>query len=87
MRMDPKHQFAAQYVLSRAAAERRERELLTGSSLGKQFTICPKYSNPNRFSYQILSYSQKLAIFMILKAHKLKMFNLGIFNSFLTTWI
>ena len=25
MRMDPKHQFAAQYVLSRAAAERRER--------------------------------------------------------------
>lgn len=35
MRMDPKHQFAAQYVLSRAAAERRERELLTGSSLGE----------------------------------------------------
>ncbi|CAG5092112.1 Similar to ZNF358: Zinc finger protein 358 (Homo sapiens) [Cotesia congregata] len=34
MRMDPKHQFAAQYVLSRAAAERRERELLAGSSLG-----------------------------------------------------
>ncbi|XP_050300368.1 zinc finger protein 135-like isoform X6 [Anthonomus grandis grandis] len=28
MRMDPKHQFAAQYVLSRAAAERRERETL-----------------------------------------------------------
>lgn len=28
MRMDPKHQFAAQYVLSRAAAERRERESL-----------------------------------------------------------
>jgi len=26
MRMDPKHQFAAQYTLSRAAAERRERE-------------------------------------------------------------
>ncbi|XP_077296683.1 zinc finger protein datilografo [Arctopsyche grandis] len=26
MRMEPKHQFAAQYVLSRAAAERRERE-------------------------------------------------------------
>ena len=26
MRMDPKHQFAAQYVLSRAANERRERE-------------------------------------------------------------
>ena len=34
MRMDPKHQFAAQYVLSRAAAERRDRELLAGSSLG-----------------------------------------------------
>ncbi|KAJ8686620.1 hypothetical protein QAD02_022414 [Eretmocerus hayati] len=33
MRMDPKHQFAAQYVLSRAAAERREREILAGSSL------------------------------------------------------
>jgi hypothetical protein len=28
MRMDPKHQFAAQYVLSRAAAERRERDTL-----------------------------------------------------------
>ncbi|XP_044261555.1 zinc finger protein 768-like isoform X8 [Tribolium madens] len=28
MRMDTKHQFAAQYVLSRAAAERRERETL-----------------------------------------------------------
>ncbi|XP_017783708.1 PREDICTED: zinc finger protein 384 [Nicrophorus vespilloides] len=28
MRMDPKHQFAAQYVLSRAAAERRERETI-----------------------------------------------------------
>lgn len=26
--MDPKHQFAAQYVLSRAAAERRERETI-----------------------------------------------------------
>lgn len=26
--MDTKHQFAAQYVLSRAAAERRERETL-----------------------------------------------------------
>lgn len=26
MRMDPKHSFAAQYVLSQAAAERRERE-------------------------------------------------------------
>lgn len=25
MRMDPKHQFAAQYLLSRAAAERREK--------------------------------------------------------------
>ncbi|KAG7210079.1 hypothetical protein KM043_011652 [Ampulex compressa] len=34
MRMDPKHQFAAQYVLSRAAAERREREILASSTLG-----------------------------------------------------
>ncbi|XP_043489836.1 zinc finger protein 853-like isoform X6 [Polistes fuscatus] len=33
MRMDPKHQFAAQYVLSRAAADRREREILASSSL------------------------------------------------------
>uniref|UniRef100_A0A8D9AMG5 Zinc finger protein 583 n=1 Tax=Cacopsylla melanoneura TaxID=428564 RepID=A0A8D9AMG5_9HEMI len=35
MRMDPKHQFAAQYVLSRAAAERREREnILATAALG-----------------------------------------------------
>ncbi|KAH8376047.1 hypothetical protein KR093_010966, partial [Drosophila rubida] len=33
MRMDPKHQFAAQYVLSRAAAEHRERESLLANSL------------------------------------------------------
>lgn len=26
--MDPKHQFAAQYVLSRAAAEKRERDTI-----------------------------------------------------------
>lgn len=39
MRMDPKHQFAAQYVLSRAAAERRERELLAGSSLGESLCL------------------------------------------------
>ncbi|XP_014262387.1 zinc finger protein 629 isoform X2 [Cimex lectularius] len=32
MRMDPKHQFAAQYVLSRAAAERRERESLIAAA-------------------------------------------------------
>ncbi|XP_043234666.1 zinc finger protein 628-like isoform X2 [Amphibalanus amphitrite] len=32
MRMDPKHQFAAQYVLSRAAAERRERETLLAAA-------------------------------------------------------
>lgn len=31
--MDPKHQFAAQYVLSRAAAERRDRELLAAAGL------------------------------------------------------
>lgn len=38
--MDPKHQFAAQYVLSRAAAERRERELLVGSaSLGASLGV------------------------------------------------
>lgn len=33
MRMDPKHQFAAQYVLSRAAAERRERESLLAAAV------------------------------------------------------
>ncbi|XP_022241715.1 zinc finger protein 384-like isoform X3 [Limulus polyphemus] len=33
MRMDPKHQFAAQYVLSRAAAERRETHSSTMASL------------------------------------------------------
>ncbi|KAK9506226.1 hypothetical protein O3M35_008200 [Rhynocoris fuscipes] len=32
MRMDPKHQFAAQYVLSRAAAERRERETMIAAA-------------------------------------------------------
>ena len=31
--MDPKHQFAAQYVLSRAANERREREALLAAHL------------------------------------------------------
>lgn len=30
--MDPKHQFAAQYVLSRAAAERRERDTLLAAA-------------------------------------------------------
>ncbi|XP_037950497.1 zinc finger protein 236 isoform X2 [Teleopsis dalmanni] len=33
MRMDPKHQFAAQYVLSRAAAERRERDSIFVATL------------------------------------------------------
>ena len=33
MRMDPKHQFAAQYVLSRAATERREREALIAAAM------------------------------------------------------
>ena len=32
MRMDPKHQFAAQYVLSRAAAERRERDSILAAA-------------------------------------------------------
>ena len=32
MRMDPKHQFAAQFVLSRAANERREREALLAAA-------------------------------------------------------
>ncbi|XP_017031481.1 uncharacterized protein dati isoform X3 [Drosophila kikkawai] len=33
MRMDPKHQFAAQYVLSRAAAEQRERDSILAATL------------------------------------------------------
>ena len=33
MRMDPKHQFAAQYVLQRAATERREREALLAAAM------------------------------------------------------
>ncbi|EDW34870.1 GL18148 [Drosophila persimilis] len=33
MRMDPKHQFAAQYVLSRAAAEQRERESILAATI------------------------------------------------------
>ncbi|KAI5711638.1 hypothetical protein M8J75_001968 [Diaphorina citri] len=40
MRMDPKHQFAAQYVLSRAAAERREREnILATAALGLPISL------------------------------------------------
>lgn len=42
--MDPKHQFAAQYVLSRAAAERREREILASSSLGME--VPPSLETP-----------------------------------------
>lgn len=34
MRMDPKHQFAAQYMLSRAAAERRERDSILAAVAG-----------------------------------------------------
>lgn len=52
--MDPKHQFAAQYVLSRAAAERREREILASSSLGitrqTSFTFSPIYVNAEKRS-------------------------------------
>jgi zinc finger protein 362/384 len=33
MRMDPKHQFAAQYMLSRAAAERRERDSILAAAI------------------------------------------------------
>lgn len=33
MRMDPKHQFAAQYMLSRAAAERRERDSILAAAV------------------------------------------------------
>ncbi|XP_076320483.1 uncharacterized protein LOC143230575 isoform X3 [Tachypleus tridentatus] len=39
MRMDPKHQFAAQYVLSRAAAERREKEAGTTESSNTPTTM------------------------------------------------
>jgi hypothetical protein len=32
MRLDPKHQLAAQYVLNRAASERREREAILAAA-------------------------------------------------------
>ena len=41
MRMDPKHQFAAQYVLSRAANERREREALLAAHLAMTTNMQP----------------------------------------------
>ena len=41
MRMDPKHQFAAQYVLSRAANERREREALIAAHLAMTTNMQP----------------------------------------------
>ncbi|KQS21503.1 uncharacterized protein LOC6555814 isoform X2 [Drosophila erecta] len=42
MRMDPKHQFAAQYVLSRAAAEQRERESLLAVTLAASSGAGPR---------------------------------------------
>ena len=39
--MDPKHQFAAQYVLSRAANERREREALLAAHLAMTTNMQP----------------------------------------------
>ncbi|XP_023036276.1 uncharacterized protein LOC6651637 isoform X3 [Drosophila willistoni] len=51
MRMDPKHQFAAQYVLSRAAAEQREREsilaatLAAGGGIGEARNLLPIGAN------------------------------------------
>ena len=39
MRMDPKHQFAAQFVLSRAANERREREALLAALFAMQANL------------------------------------------------
>ena len=39
MRMDPKHQFAAQFVLSRAANERREREALLAAHFAMQANL------------------------------------------------
>ena len=37
--MDPKHQFAAQFVLSRAANERREREALLAAHFAMQANL------------------------------------------------
>ena len=39
--MEPKHQFAAQYVLSRAANERREREALLAAHLAMTTNMQP----------------------------------------------
>ncbi|KAF0306721.1 hypothetical protein FJT64_021847 [Amphibalanus amphitrite] len=49
MRMEPKHQFAAQYVLSRAAAERRERETLFAAAAAAAATSSMGMSGHHMF--------------------------------------
>ena len=46
MRMDPKHQFAAQFVLSRAANERREREALIAAHFAMQANLAGQALSP-----------------------------------------
>merc|ERR1719334_2035606 len=47
MRMDPKHQFAAQFVLSRAANERREREALLAAAMSAGMSAWGNFNNFN----------------------------------------
>ncbi|XP_039285489.1 uncharacterized protein LOC111043827 [Nilaparvata lugens] len=56
MRMDPKHQFAAQYVLSRAAAERRERAELSHNSI----LAAAAASMPALGNYGLLSHMEHM---------------------------
>lgn len=53
MRMDPKHQFAAQYVLSRAAAERRERENILAAAAISAMAQAGGHHNPFGGSQQV----------------------------------
>ncbi|XP_070501692.1 uncharacterized protein dati isoform X3 [Chironomus tepperi] len=48
MRTDPKHQFAAQYMLSRAAAERRERDTILASAIAGGSGLLSQISQNSR---------------------------------------
>jgi hypothetical protein len=46
--MDPKHQFAAQYMLSRAAAERRERDSILAAAVAGGSGLLSQMSQNSR---------------------------------------
>lgn len=48
MRTDPKHQFAAQYMLSRAAAERRERDSILAAAVAGGSGLLSQISQNSR---------------------------------------